>query len=220
LYAAQSRINLQENLMKAQFHREITTRALNAYFQPSALEIVIVANLGQDALRYQVGHDHFHYDANAFSAGDDYCAALRLAVLNNVHRADFTGARENLGRLTHTVQDLYAHSNYVALWREQHPVASPEEIEPELDELLQDPCIHSGKLYYPLEALAFITPLKPYIVPLLPRDSHAWMNIDDPSRPNFEYAFSAGVKRTASEYRRIIAQLSSGEIELLSGREI
>jgi hypothetical protein len=225
--------------VKQRYHREITVEALSGYFQAEALENIIAANLGQDALRYQIGHDHFHYDSNSFAAGDAYCDELRCSVLTALWgeippsevelssrmrvdvtpgRATVLRVRKSLGRLTHAVQDLYAHSNYVALWRESHPDAPPDEIDPELPELLHDSRLHSGKLYYPLEALSFIAALKPYVLPLLPRDSHAWMNIDDPSCQDFAYSFAAAVKRTSAEYRLIIKQLSPQVIALFTGK--
>jgi hypothetical protein len=61
---------------------------------------------------------------------------------------------------------------------------------------------------YWLELLTMVLPLKPLIMPLLPRDSHAWMNIDSPERgPHFPYAFQAAVKRTAIEFKRTTGDL-------------
>jgi hypothetical protein len=125
-------------------------------------------------------------------------------------------ARKYFGRLTHTAQDFYAHSNYIALWRESYPEAAPDEIDPTLASLLTDSRLRSGRLYYPLEAFSFIAVLKPYIVPLLPRDSHARMNIDDPSRPSFDYAYVAAVKRTAMEFECLCQSLSQTQIQLLT----
>ncbi len=203
--------------MKKQFHREITTRALGSYFAAETLESVIVANLGQDALRYQFGHDHFHYDSNSFVAGNAYCDKLRLAIAAALQKGQIGDARADLGRLSHTVQDLYAHSNYVALWRQLYPDAVPDDIDPEFAIVLQDARFHSGKLYYPLEVFSFIDSIKPYVLPLLPRDSHAWMNLDDPGRPDFSHAFAAAVKRTRLEYLRIVKKLSSGAVSGLTG---
>lgn len=205
--------------MRQQYHRKITIQALRGYFRADALKTVIAANLGQDTLRYQIGHEYFHYDNNSFAAGELYCDELRHSVVNALQHSEALPARKFLGRLTHTVQDLYAHSNYVALWRESHPDAASDEIDPELAGLLQDSRLRSGKIYYPLEALSFIAVLRPFVLPLLPRDSHAWMNIDDPSRLDFAYAFTAAVKRTSAEYLRSIEQLSSQEIVLLTGNE-
>jgi len=203
--------------MKEQYHREITLQALRSYFQDAAMETIITANLNQDSLQYQIGHDYFHYDSNSFAAGDAFCKELRKSVISSMQRAEVLHARKSLGRLAHTVQDFYAHSNYVLLWLKNHPNSIPDEINPELTQILHDPGLHSGKLYYPLEAFSFISVLKPLVLPLLPHDSHAWMNIDDPTRPNFEYAFSAAVKRTKTEYLDIAILLTPHENALLSG---
>ncbi|MCX6067475.1 MAG: hypothetical protein NT121_17255 [Chloroflexi bacterium] len=204
--------------MKTIHHREITAQALNPYFAADALETVIVANLGQDAMRYQFGYDHFHYDASAFAAGDAYIDEMRRSALDALQRGDALPARASFGRLTHTAQDLYAHSNYIALWRELHPEAEPGETDPQLAVLLKDSRLHSGRLYYPLEALSFIPALKSYVIPLLPRDSHAWMNIDDPSRPNYDFAYAAAVKRTSLEYRLIAEKLTAQQSAQFTGR--
>ena len=80
------------------------------------------------------------------------------------------------GRLTHTAQDFYAHSNYVDLWLASHTdgsVPTPPEIEPVDPALIDSPALHSGKIYMPLEPFSLIKPLRPLVMPLLPRDSHA-----------------------------------------------
>jgi hypothetical protein len=204
-------------VVKAQYHREITINALSSYFSVSALQTIIAANLGQDALRYQFGHDHFHYDNNSFAAGDAYVDELRQAVLAGLERMEAGQARKDFGRLTHTVQDLYAHSNYISLWLLGHPGTTPQEIDPQQMALLQDERLRSGRVYFPLEALSFISFFKPFVIPLLPRDSHAWMNMDDPSCKNFEYAFAAAVKRSAAEYLSIIEKISPSHAALFNG---
>ncbi len=204
--------------MKEQYHRQITTDALSPNMAESALKIIISANLGQDALRYQFGHDHFHYDNNSFDTANAYAEELRQSVLVAVQQSDSASALTSFGQLTHTVQDFYAHSNYVHLWRASHPNAPAEEIQPEIQELMKDTRLHSGKLYYPLEALSFIAFFRPLVLPLLPRDSHAWMNLDAPDRPGFELAFAAAVKRTTLEYHRISQQLNSKQAILFRGK--
>lgn len=137
--------------MKEQYHRAIIIRALNSFFSQDALETVIIANLAQDAWRYQFAHNHFHYDNNAFAAGDAYIVEQHRSVIDALQRGDAAPACRAFGRLTHTAQDFYAHSNYIALWRENHPKAAPGKIDPLLVELLTDSRFHSGQLYYPLE---------------------------------------------------------------------
>jgi hypothetical protein len=205
--------------LKSKYHREITSAALSAYFQAEALEAVIDANLGQDALPYQVGHDHFHYDNNAFAAGDAYYLEQRRQAIRAAQNGEAPATRRCLGRLTHTVQDFYAHSNYIHLWRESHPNAAVDEIDPQAAGILSDPRLCSGKIYYPLEAFSYITAVKPFVLPFLPHDSHAWMNLDDPSRPGFELAIAAALKRTRAEYLSLVGQLSAAEAALLTGYE-
>ncbi len=192
--------------MNTENHRRITTLALEKRVSPLALAAIIAANLGQDALRYQVGHDHFHYDNNSFSAGDAYIEAQRRVVFEALARGEALSAWQAFGRITHTAQDFYAHSNYVELWRERHPGAAAEETDPLAATLLTDSRLRSGRIYYPLDALAFIAFLKPLVTPLLPRDSHAWMNKDNPARPNFDFAYQAAAKRTEMEFERIAKQ--------------
>lgn len=200
--------------MRRRYHRSITSWALSQHFSPAALETIILANLGQDFILYQIGHDHFHYDSNTFAEGDAYLAMLRRDSVDALKRGDAIAARKSFGKLTHAAQDFYAHSNYIALWRDAYPETAPDEIDPLFAPFLSDPRLHSGRIYYPLEIFAFIPLLKPYVVPLLPRDSHAWMNIDDPSRPNFDYAFAAAVKRTELEFKHICQSLSQEQIIL------
>ena len=204
--------------MKAKYHREITVQALSSYFRVEVLEPIISANLGQDALRYQFGYDHFHYDNNSFGKGDSYCEDLRHEIIIELKRANGLAAQQSFGRLTHTVQDFYAHSNFVVLWREFFPDATPQVIDPDFQAILRSPNLCSGKLYYPIELFSFVSSLRPYILPLLPHDSHAWMNLDDPTQFNFEFAFAAAVKKTELECQRILRQLSPGESVLFTGK--
>jgi len=202
--------------VKVEYHRSLTVQALGSHFSPKALETVIAANLGQDVWWFQFGHDHFHYDNNSFASGDAYLAELHRSALEALQCGEPVLARQFLGRLTHAAQDFYAHSTYITLWLENHPGAAPEEIDPLLAPLFVDPRLRSGRVYYPLEILAFIPLFKPWVLPFLPRDSHAWLNLDDPSRPNFAYAFAAAVKRTRLEYERLCRSLNSEQIHQLT----
>jgi len=94
-------------------------------------------------------------------------------------------------------------------------IPSPIELDPLDPDLIDSPALRSGKLYYPLEALTFIPALKKFVVPLLPRDSHAWMNIDSAERgPLFNYAFEAAVKRTRYEFDLTKRGFSSNSLAL------
>ena len=204
--------------MKTRYHIQMTNEALGPDFSPAALKQIIAANLGQDALIYQFGHDHFHVDNNSFEASYAYIETCRKNAIAAIRAGDVALARAEFGRLTHTVQDFYSHTNYTALWRELHPGAAPDQIDPLLESCLTDPRLHSGSLYYPLEILAFVPPLLPLVAPHLPANSHTHMNKDDPSRPDFEYARSAATKRTRVEWFRLAVELTDAEKTAFTGQ--
>lgn len=181
--------------------------------------MIINANIGQDSLQFQFGHDHYHFDNNSFQRSNRYCEELRQSVLSDIHKSDFVSCWNSFGKLTHTVQDLYAHSNYVNLWKKLNPGSSAELIDPVVDSVLSSKELRSGRLYYPLEILSFIKLLEPIVLPLLPKDSHAWMNIDAPGRPDFEFAKTAAVRRTLLEYKLIAEKISSDEKIKFSGNQ-
>lgn len=183
-------------------HREITLKALKQRFSPRALSAIIAANLSQDSLINLIGHSELHYDNNAIDDSDRYIKEQRGYVLASLLIPGGLPAWGAFGRLIHTAQDFYAHTNYISLWLDQftatHP--SPTEIDPAQKKILNSPGLCSGKLYYPLELLYFVQPLRKLALSLLPRDSHAHMNLDSSRQgPRFEYAFVAAFKRTQYE---------------------
>jgi hypothetical protein len=204
--------------MKPVYHRRINAQALENRVSPAALEAIDAANVGQDALRYQVGHDYFHCDNDSFAATDDYIRQQRRSVIAALGQAQVVSAWQAFGRLTHAAQDFYAHSNYVALWREHRPEARADQIQPALLETLGDPRLHSGRLYYPFEALSFLPGLQRLVASCLPANSHARMNKDDPSRPGFDFAYAAAVKRTELEFQQIIQALTPAQAALFTGK--
>lgn len=197
--------------MLTRYHEAITRKALSTHVSPLALNIIVAANMEQDNLSGQFGHDEYHFDNNAFEKGYAYLAEQRTLIHAALGNGDTPSAWAAFGRLTHTVQDFYAHSNYVDLWLaqfEENP-PQPTEIDPLVKEFLENPNLHSGKLYYPLEALSFVPFLKDIIIPLLPKDSHAHMNLDMPEKGRrFAYAFEAAAKRTVVEFDATVMNLS------------
>lgn len=190
--------------MLRHFHLEITREALTGRFSPRALAIICAANLQQDALPGQIGHNEYHFDNNALEASHRYINEQRGYVLASLFTPNSTSAWPAFGRLIHTAQDFYAHTNYVALWLSRYKDSAPpppSEIDPVEKGLIKSPDLHSGKLFYPLEILCFIPAFRKLVMPILPRNSHAWMNLDSPgNNPHFEYARVAAVKRTQHEF--------------------
>ncbi len=184
--------------------------ALDDVFSPRALEKMIEANLRQDRVRGQIGHDEYHFDNNAFDQSTAYIKEQRALTVSSLGATDAPSAWAAFGRLTHTAQDFYAHSNYVDLWLSLQPdgaIPTPSEVSALDPDLINSPALRSGKVYL-LELLTLIPPLKPIVMPLLPRDSHGWMNIDSPERgPNFKYVFQAAVKRTEIEFEKTTKDL-------------
>ncbi|MEK6752459.1 MAG: hypothetical protein AABZ00_09355 [Chloroflexota bacterium] len=189
--------------MLISIHEEMTREALRAHTSPRALEVIIAANCKQDSLRGLIGHDEFHYDNNAIEKSNRYINEQRGYVLATLMSRGILSAWIAFGRLIHTAQDFYAHTNYISMWLSQHEGTplSPLEIDPVQKDILRSPSLHSGKIYLPMDALYFIPALREFSLKLLPRDSHGHMNLDSPQQgPNFAYARAAAVKRTQHEF--------------------
>lgn len=188
--------------MLVHIHEEMTREALEAHFSPGALEIIIAANLKQDSLRGQIGHDEYHYD-NDVEKGDRYVIEQRGYVIATLLSPGILGAWIAFGRLLHAVQDFYSHTNYVTLWLAQFDGSPPppSEIDPLQKDLLRSPNLRAGKINLLLDGLYFIRPLRPLALALLPKTHHAHMNLDSPEQgPKFEYARAAALKRTIHEF--------------------
>lgn len=198
-------------IMNREYHTRITQQALETYFSPTALAKIIEASLNQDRLSGQIGHDEYHFDNNAFDKSYVYIEEQRALVISRLLAGDPPSAWAAFGRLIHTAQDFYAHSNYIHLWLSRQDEARPahSEVDPLDQALLHSPDLRSGRVYLPWELLTYLKPLKPFILPLLPCDSHAWMNLDSPERGfHFGYAMHAAIKRTALEFEKTTSRFS------------
>ena len=204
--------------MRTKYHREITSKALAPYFSHRALSVIVRANIWQDSLLGQIGHDEFHFDNNAIEQSCMYIQKQHELVIANLEEHRAIKAWRAMGRLTHAAQDFYAHSNYIALW-----IIGLNNKEPNLKHLsfidnsiINNPDFHSAKTYLPLDYFALIPKLGTIFKNLLPKDSHAWMNLDSPeSGKPFRWAFHAAVKRTHHEYTEIIKIVQKKDSALL-----
>ena len=184
-------------------HEEMTREALSVHVSSRALEVIIAANCKQDSWRGQFGHNEYHFDNNAIDEGHRYINEQRGFVISSLLSAGVISAWIAFGRLTHTAQDFYAHTNYISIWLDQFngTPPTPPEIDPVQKSLIQSSKIHSGKIYIPMDVLYFIPFLRKFSLALLPRDSHGRMNLDSAKQgPRFEYARAAAVKRTKYEF--------------------
>lgn len=193
-------------------HAEITRNALMGKFSDQALGTIITANLRQDRLLGLIGHDEYHFDSNAFDQSYAYLEEQRTLTISSLEGDDIPTAWSAFGRLIHTAQDFYAHSNYIDLWLSCQPdgaLPTPTEVDPLDEDLINTRALRSGRIYLLLEVLYLIRPFRRIALRLLPRDSHAWMNLDSAEQgPNFKYAFQAAVKRTKIEFNRTVPNLS------------
>jgi hypothetical protein len=193
--------------VEAIYHQQVLERAIGGRVSRQALAAITAANLAQDSLRGLL-HPVYHFDDSLFAEGLAYIEEMRAAA---VAATATQPAWQAFGRLSHAAQDFYSHSNFVALWLERF---APDQWPPPsmidgLDaSLLQHPRLISGRIYLPLEALCLLRPLRPLVKRLLPRDSHAWMNLDGPETgPVFPYSLEAAIRRTRAEFERTLAAI-------------
>ncbi len=208
--------------MLTQYHIEIMMSALGRRFSPRALAEVINANIYQDRIAGQLGHDEFHFDNNAFAKSYAYMDEQNRLMRAALERSETHAARAAFGRMTHTLQDFYAHSNYITLWLDRFAGQTPPppaEVDPLDLDLIASPNLRSGRTYYPFEFLYFMRGTRRFSLRILPRDSHAWMNLDSPEQGfKFEYAMQAAIQRTAIEFDKLTADYTPAMCQLLTDR--
>jgi hypothetical protein len=190
--------------VNAPYHREILERALAGRVSARALEAIYRANVNQDRLTALLNHPEFHMDDHALPEGLAYIEHCRAEAASADRPSEAWAA---FGRLTHGAQDFYAHTNYVALWRERYSSPPPvSQINGVDATLLKHPRLFTCRVYLPLEAFFYIPGLSRFIQKLLPADAHANMNLDTPATGElFPYAMEAAVQRTLVEFERTLA---------------
>jgi hypothetical protein len=200
--------------MLTQYHIEIMLNSIGDRFSARALAAIINANIYQDRLAGQFGHDEYHFDNNAFDKSYAYIEEQRALTISALQKNDMRSAWSAFGRMTHTLQDFYAHSNYITLWLDRFAGQTPpssSEVDPLDLTLIHNPALRSGKVYYPIEILYFFRATKKFSLRILPYDSHAWMNLDAPhcvKGYQFDYAMQAAIKRTVIEFEKMTFDFS------------
>ncbi len=188
-------------------------RAIGDRLSRRAHAAALAANLDQDSLLGLLNFER-HFDNSLFAGGLAYIEACRVKAAKAATRET---AWDAFGRLAHTAQDFYSHSNYVALWLQRfEPGAAPapDKIDGLDSRLLHHPALVSGRVYLPLEAITLFASLRPLARRWLPHDSHAWMNLDNPARgPLFAYSLEAAVQRTNLEFERTLAAIGEEQGE-------
>lgn len=206
------------------YHVEILQSAVGNQFSDQALDQIISANLGQDSL-LNLLKGHFHFDGNGYKKAYRYVEEQEAALLSSLADEDLPAAWAAFGRLTHSLQDFYAHTNYIELWRAENPDAdlkNGQRVAPLVEHILDSKHLYAAWVYYPLEALTIFPALIPRLKKLLPADSHVNMNLDSPeSGENFDFAMSAAIRRTqiACEeiFRTISEKLGQAAVQQFTG---
>jgi hypothetical protein len=199
--------------MKTKYHIEITQKALSTEFSNAALQDVIKGNIQQDRIKNQFGHDYIHFDGSAFEAGFNYIKQQEQAIFDHMSIENYSTARFALGRITHSWQDFYSHSNYISLWLENSGNLTPEEITINEPEIMNHPMLKSGENYGVIEFIALLPPFSKWLKPHMPADSHARMNLDSPKSGDlFSYAYHAAYKQTMAVFQQLMVQIKGSSL--------
>lgn len=196
--------------MELIYHEQITRSALGAFFGAEALQAIIAANFSQDDLRNQLGKPHLHFDNDKIAEGLAYVEAEHRQIQNS--RGNVGVQWESFGRLLHTVQDFYAHSNYVDLWLSHNgglDNTTPDQINGLDRALLNHPDLRTGHFILWRDLVYFVPLLSKLVRRVyVPPNSHEAMHLDFPQRgPQFDYALVAARQRTRHEYDKVLSSL-------------
>lgn len=200
--------------MLGRYHIEITKKSLGSFFSPASLREIARANVGQDSLGSLFGVQAHRHVCDCSVA--DSLAYIEEEHTNLAALTLTTGAegkqRAALGRLLHTVQDFYAHTNYVALWLSARGDTDSLD-DATVDGL--DPYILAHPRLQTAQWLTWRDPF--YYVPVmgkvlrrfhLPPASHEAIHLDSPSRGDaFYLAMAIARQRSRREYARAVAAI-------------
>ncbi|MEM7126753.1 MAG: hypothetical protein AAF702_10530 [Chloroflexota bacterium] len=205
--------------MYAKYHIETTQWVLRDDFSPKALRQVISANLSQDSVLRFLHPNQYrrHFCNNQISDSIEYVEeqhalieSLAQQSVEQVHLARELARHQRaaLGRLLHTVQDFYSHTNYVDLWLSEQPARESALIRT-IDGLNEDVLNHNELRtahWFMLEILFYVPIIGVLLRCLwLPPHSHEAMHLDSPERGlRFVYSMIMAQQRTTAEYRRAV----------------
>ena len=200
--------------MYARYHVDLTCSVLEPFFPAQRLQEVVHANLAQDSVVNLFGSKpYLHFCDNLVSESLAYIDSehARIQALVQADGA-FAEQRAALGRLLHTVQDFYAHSNYVDLWLQYHGgrhQIKPEQVDALDEEVLAHPDLLTGSWVFWRDIVYYIPGVANLVRRFyIPPNSHESMHLDSPDRgPLFAYALACARQRTAHEYHRALASI-------------
>ena len=99
----------ESSLVNAYYGRE--ERGIASNFE-NAIEVIQKANANVD-LGSEEKLAEAHFDSEQFQAGQNRLIILRDAIVSFIKLENYQKARTETGRMLHTLQDFYSHSNWV-----------------------------------------------------------------------------------------------------------
>jgi hypothetical protein len=99
-----------EKVWSEYFSQQLPSRTMRA-----ALERILDANASVDLKPHNLGDPAQHFDDEMFREGEAVLSAAFADVIDNLAHDDVGKAQDRLGNACHTLQDFYAHSNWVEL---------------------------------------------------------------------------------------------------------
>lgn len=213
-------ISVVNKTVLLQYHTAVLTETIGAYFSAEALKQIIRANHEQDTLFNLLTKPHIHFDNCLFADAANYIEEQHALIARSDNPLVMRGA---FGRLSHTAQDFYSHSNYVDLWlgtRGGLENTRPDDMDGLDPALLASPELRSGYFHLWRDSIYYLPLVKGWVKKhLLFPDSHETMHLDDPGRgPKFPYSIIAAKQRTLAEYRRAVNALDAERASLFHGK--
>lgn len=207
-------VSVEVRSVYGRYHIQATRAAVDAYFAPAALRQVLRANVMQDSLAGLFGADaHRHFCDLRVARGWAYVEEEHARIASLAARPGTEQAmRQAFGRLLHTVQDFYAHSNYVELWLRKHGgmlANDSAHVDDADDVLMHHPQLRTGDWVFWRDIDFYVPGLGQVIRRFwVPANSHEAINLDSPARgPSFRFALAMARQRTRREYRRTIEKI-------------
>ena len=196
--------------MNEEYHRQVTTEALADHLNAADLEIVIQANIGQDTVWNWLTTPERHYDGRRFTQAEAYIAQERARAVSAFQRGDRIQALQALGRLLHTRQDFYSHSNWMQRCAEEAGSAAQSADNPIIClDPQADTTLFAARAPFLIHALYLIPVMGALIKRVyLPADYHEAMHLDNPSRgPLFAPSLLAARLHTRLEWETVQRQV-------------
>ena len=100
----------EENLITAYYG--LNDKKKKELFE-DAVEVVQKANSNVDFDKEEKDLALAHFDSEQFESGQNRLITLRQLIVSSIQAGNYDTARQESGRMLHTLQDFYSHSNWI-----------------------------------------------------------------------------------------------------------